>query len=117
MPDPFQIVEGPASAQALVLRVSGRLDATTAPQLAERCTDVLAPTRRLVLNLEKVSFIASSGIGALLATAERYREAGSTLHLAALSPPVDAVIRLLNLDAFLHVHASEAAALDERKAA
>jgi anti-sigma B factor antagonist len=117
MPDPFQIDEGPSSDQALVLRVSGRLDATTAPRLAERCAEAMTPTRRLVLNLEKVSFIASSGVGALLATAERYREAGSNLHLAALSPPVAAVIRLLNLDAFLHVHASEALAIDELKAA
>jgi len=117
MPDPFEIVEGPSSDRALVLRVSGRLDATTAPQLAERCAEAVASARRLVLNLEKVSFIASSGVGALLATSERYREAGSALHLAALSQPVAAVIRLLNLDAFLHVHASETLALDELKAA
>jgi anti-sigma B factor antagonist len=117
MPEAFHIVEGPSRSETLVLRVSGRLDATTAPQLAERCANALQPERRLVLNLADVTFIASSGVGALLATAERYREAGTALHLVALSPPVEAVIRLLNLDAFLHVHASEAGTFDESQAA
>ncbi|TMQ70224.1 MAG: STAS domain-containing protein [Candidatus Eisenbacteria bacterium] len=117
MPDSFEIVEGPATDQVLVLRVSGRLDSTTAPQLAERCAAAAESGRRLLLNLESVSFIASSGVGALLATAERYREAGSSLHLVALSPSVESVIRLLNLDAFLNVHATEAGALGESKAA
>lgn len=117
MPDPFQILEGPSDARVLVLRVSGRLDSSTAPMLAQRCADAAESGRSLLLNLKEVTFIASSGVGALLATAERYRETGRSLHLVALSPPVDSVLRLLNLEGFLHVHDSEAAGLDETRAA
>jgi anti-sigma B factor antagonist len=117
MPDPFQILEGPSDTRALTLRVSGRLDSTTAPVLAQRCAEAAESGRSLLLNLSAVTFIASSGVGALLATAERYRESGRALHLVALSPPVESVLRLLNLQDFLHVHDTEAAAFDEMKAA
>jgi anti-anti-sigma regulatory factor len=39
------------------------------------------------------------------------------MRLAALSPSVDAVIRLLNLDQFLTIHATEEAAMTMPKAA
>jgi anti-anti-sigma factor len=117
MPESFQILNGPADERAVLLRVVGRLDSASAPILAQRCAAVSASGRALILNLQSVSFIASSGVGALLATAEHLRESGRTMHLVALPPPVDAVIRLLNLDQFLPIHATELEALTSLKAA
>ena len=117
MPEQFQITTGPAHPSAVVLRVSGRLDSASAPQLAQRCAEVNASGRNLVLNLEQVSFIASSGVGALLAIAEQFNATHRALRLVALSPAVDAVIRLLNLDQFLSIHAGEQQALEAPKAA
>jgi len=117
MPEPFQIVNGPSDARVAVLRVSGRLDSASAGELAQRCAAIGASNRDLVLSLEHVSFIASSGVGALLAVAEQFRASGHAMGLAALSPSVDAVIRLLNLDQFLTIHATEEAAMAARKAA
>jgi anti-sigma B factor antagonist len=117
MPDPFQIVEDSSETRALVLLVSGRLNSNTAPVLAQRCADAAGSGRSLLLNLSGVTFIASSGVGALLATAERYRETGRSLHLVSLSPPVESVLSLLNLQDFLNVHDTETAAFDEMKAA
>ncbi len=117
MPDGFQITNGPEHPDTVVLRVNGRLDSGSAPLLAQRCAEVNAAGKHLVLNLEQVSFIASSGVGALLAVAEQFNGSHRTLGLVALSPAVDAVIRLLNLDQFLSIHATEAQALDGRQAA
>lgn len=117
MPDAFQIVNGPEDPRAVVLRVCGHLDSTSAPELARRCAEVGHSGRDLVLNLGQVDFIASSGVGALLAIADQLHAADRTLQLAALSPAVDAVIRLLNLDQFLAIHATEGEALATKRAA
>jgi stage II sporulation protein AA (anti-sigma F factor antagonist) len=117
MPDPFQIVSGPESDKVVVLRVSGNLDSTTSTELARHCAELARPDRSLVLNLQAVGFIASSGVGALLATAERLLESGGSLHLVALSPPVESVIHLLNLESFLQIHDTEDDAVETLKAA
>jgi anti-anti-sigma factor len=117
MPEPFQIMNGPSDARVAVLRVSGRLDSASAAELAQRCAAIGDSGRDLVLSLERVSFIASSGVGALLAVAEKFRASGHSMRLAALSPSVDAVIRLLNLDQFLTIHPTEVAAMTMPKAA
>jgi anti-anti-sigma factor len=105
------------SAGATVLRVNGRLDARSASTLTTRCAEIRAAGRHLVLNLAGVSFIASSGIGALLALVEDYRLARLQVRLAAISTPVESVLRLLNLEPFLHVDPSEEDATQALKAA
>jgi anti-sigma B factor antagonist len=111
MPDDFEISNGPTRGKVVLLRVSGRLDTLSASQLLHRCAAVRNAGQDLVLNLSAVSFIASSGIGALLALAEEFREAEASVRLAALSPAVESVIKLLNLDQFLIIDASEDDAL------
>jgi len=117
MAEPFTMHPGPSRDGITSIRVAGRLDSTGAPLLAQRCAAVAAAGSDLVLELSGVTFIASSGVGALLATAERFRESGRTLALAALPPPVDAVIRLLNLDRFLDIVDSEERGLQRGRAA
>ena len=111
MPEDFQISNGPSRGQILLLRISGRLDTKNASQLLHRCAAARNAGQDLVLNLSAVSFIASSGIGALLALAEQFREADARVRFAALSAAVDSVIKLLNLDQFLTIDATEELAL------
>lgn len=100
-----------------VLRLRGQLDARAASALTERCTLVRAEGRHLVLNLAAISFIASSGVGALLALVEECRQSHTRLRLTEVPPAVDSVIRLLNLDQFLSIDATEAASCSELEAA
>ena len=111
MSDDFQIASGPATGGTVLLRLKGRLDAKSASTLLHRCTQVREAGQNLVLNLSGVSFIASSGIGALLALVEQFRETQANVRFAALSAAVDSVIKLLNLGQFLTIDPSEDAAL------
>ena len=111
MPDDFQISNGTTKGRTVLLRVTGRLDTKTASQLLHRCRAVRSGGQNLVLNLSEVSFIASSGIGALLALVEQFHESGASVRFAALSSPVESVIKLLNLDQFLTIDPSETDAL------
>ena len=101
----------------MLLRVHGCLDASSASAFVQKCQAAQNTGKNLVLNLSGVSFIASSGVGALLALAEQVEDNSGSLKLVTLSTAVDSVIRLLNLDQFLSILPTEQDALDHRKAA
>lgn len=103
MHDAFEIREEMPGGREVVLHVRGHLDARSTPLLLQRCQCIREDGRDLVLNLAEVGFIASSGIGGLLALAQEFRDAGLDIRLAELSPPVRSVIQLLNLDQFLSI--------------
>lgn len=107
MSEPFEIVEEPGVGARAVLRILGRLDAKSAPLLTQRCAGVRAEGRDLILNLAGVTFIASSGLGALLSVTEEFRQADRQLRIACPSQAVLSVVQLLNLDQFLSIDATE----------
>ena len=96
---------------AIVIRVEGELTASTTPFLVKQCQLVREQGKNLILNLAEVTFIASNGVGGLLAMVEDFRDSGQSLRLVSLSTAADSVIRLLNLDRFFDIDASEGAAL------
>jgi stage II sporulation protein AA (anti-sigma F factor antagonist) len=107
----LRITERGFEGRVAVLQVEGRLDALTAPRFLETCNQVQARGLHLVLDLARVSFLGSSGVGALLVLVEQARERDGTLHLVALSDAARGVIDLLDLSQYLAIHASERDAL------
>jgi len=107
----FEIVDAGRRGRTAVLRLRGRLDAGTAPTLLERCAQVQAQGQNLVLNLEAISFLGSSGIGAMLVLVEQFQEQAGVVRFAALSEPARAVVELLDLGQYLTIHATEEEAL------
>lgn len=98
-------IEQRDSANAVVLAVEGRLTAAVAPQLRTAVSDLVAAGRtRLVVDLAKVDFIDSSGLGALIGALKATRVAGGDLRIAAAGEQVRQVLRLTNLDRVLHVY-------------
>jgi len=96
-----------------VVRVAGRLEARAAQELRRRCSDLREEGRlKIVINLSGVSFVASSGIGTLLALTEESKESGGSVQLAALSQAVAAVVDLLNLTEFLAIFDTESKAME-----
>jgi anti-anti-sigma factor len=113
-----QLVEAISPTGTIVLRIQGRLDADSAPKLIARCTELQNAGLSLVLNLASVTFLSSSGAGALLMLTEQFHERGSDLRLAALSGAVRSVIELLELGSSLAIDQTErdsVAALEARK--
>jgi anti-sigma B factor antagonist len=109
----FTLEEVTQSSGSVLFRLTGRLDAKNAQALVARCNDVYERgSPRVVLNLAGVSFVASSGIGSLLALTERFREVGGGLRLVEVSDAVRSVVELLNLQEFLQIDATEEAGLN-----
>ena len=112
MPDDLTLLEVEVSKGTVVIRARGTLNARSTPELLRRCRIVKDRRMNLVLNLSEVAFIASSGIGGLLALVEEFRESGLSIRMAALSVAVDSVVKLLNLDGFLSIDADETTAVE-----
>jgi anti-sigma B factor antagonist len=108
----LSIVEAEAPQGVGVLRLSGRLEARAAQDLLRRCREMKDHGRkRIVLNLAGVTFVASSGVGTLLALTEELKDSGGSVELAAPSEAVSSVVDLLNLTEFLAIHDSESKAM------
>jgi anti-anti-sigma factor len=77
------------------LRVSGELDALTAPMLAEALTE-LDLDEEIVLDLEELTFIDSVGVQTLLSFARSLN--GTALVIANPSPAIVRVLEILRLE-------------------
>ncbi len=66
--------------------------------------------RKVLLNLEQVSFIDSAGIGWLLAVHKRFQKAGGKLVLHTLPESIQLTLKVLRLDTVLCIADTEASA-------
>lgn len=104
MSDKLEIVNAGEQAGVPVLHLRGRINAQGAQDLRDQCNALRENGHaNLVLDLDGVSFVASSGLGIFLLLTEEYRSAGGRLVLAAPQGGVVQVLQLLNLDQFLEI--------------
>ena len=67
-------------------------------------------THAVLMNLEKTTYIDSSGIGWLLACHKHFVENGGILVLHSVPPRVDHILQIVRMPLVLHIAADEAAA-------
>jgi anti-sigma B factor antagonist len=88
-----------------VIRFDGRLDFLSAGDVRSRFSEaVLAGGRRLVVDLAKVTFIDSSGLGALVGGLKAARQAGGDLRIASPSAQAQSLLKLTSLDQVFRAH-------------
>jgi anti-sigma B factor antagonist len=96
----------------LVRVLDDRIDAAAAVQFRDAMrTATEAGHARVVLDLERVNFVDSSGLGAIIAVMKQLG-ADRALELAGLQPAVAKVFRLTRLDEIVKVHGAAADAFD-----
>lgn len=99
----FAIEAFPAG-RTVVLAVCGDVDIATAPHLRDRLTDAVTAYDRVVVDLEAVPFLDSTGLGVLVAAHNRAVAEGCTLVLARPQRIVKNALRLVQVDALLDVY-------------
>lgn len=88
-----------------VLQPTGRLNMVAAPAFKNLVEETVASGQtRIVIDLGQVTFVDSSGLGALIAGLKATRQAGGDLRLADVPEQVMTVLRLTNLDRVLRAH-------------
>jgi anti-sigma B factor antagonist len=98
-----------------VARVSGDLDLTTAPRLRERLVQVVVGGQpRVVLDLQDVDFVDSTGLGVIVGLLKRTRSQGGDLRLVSTRSGLRRILALTSLDHALPLAATVEEALDDR---
>ena len=95
------MLETPSEGVAVV-RLTGRLDLLSAANVRKRLGEAVAEGRRhLVVDLGEVTFIDSSGLGALIGALKSARQAGGDLRIARPGEQARVVLELTTLDRVL----------------
>jgi anti-sigma B factor antagonist len=92
-----------------VLQLGGELDTVTAGELRDRLAHVIAAgLHRLVVDLDRLVFLDSSGLSVLVGGLRAVRQQGGALRLVCTHPRWRAVLTTSGLDRVLPVYASAA---------
>lgn len=82
-----------------VLRVVGEIDVYTAPEFKSALNKtILTGASHLVIDLTDVSYMDSSGFGALLSATKQVRPKGGTVNLVGCSEAIERMLKITSLD-------------------
>jgi anti-sigma B factor antagonist len=82
----------------VIAAVTGGVDIFTVAQLRECLFELADSGRTLIVDLNRVTFIDSSGLGALIGAARRAAAHGGSLHAACARPPTRRLLWLTGAD-------------------
>ena len=88
-----------------VVRVTGELDAATAPVLRKAFVDLVEEQGSLdvVVDVSELSFIDSAGLGVLVAASRKLTNLGGELTLSAPTRAVAKVLQTTGVDSFFTI--------------
>lgn len=95
-----------------VLEISGRFDSHTAPAVREwLLSESSTAPANIVINLEGVEFIDSTGLSTLVQGMKRARELNGDIRLSGLRQPVRMIFELTRLDKVFETYITEEQAI------
>ena len=95
-----------------VVIVDGKLDTNTTPLVESEINALMeGGTKKLLVNFERISYISSSGLRLLLATAQILKGSGGELRVCSLNEMATEVFEISGFSSIIKVFASEQDAL------
>ena len=95
-----------------VVDVSGEIDVYTVPKFKEHLASLIEQgNNRLLINLEKVQYMDSSGFGALLGATKRLRPDGGALGLVGCNQVITRMLKITRLNTIFQMYETEPEAL------
>ncbi|MCB1174860.1 MAG: STAS domain-containing protein [Leptospiraceae bacterium] len=99
-------------AQTLIVYLEGRLDVSVANEVEEALAKLIDEgNTQLVLNLDQVEYMSSSGFRACIATLRKVNAKEGSLKLCAIRPSVKRIFDVIELTSLFDIYESEAEAL------
>ncbi len=81
-----------------VMKIKGRVDSDTAPELDDALTKLLQGNKnKIVLNLQNVSYMSSAGLRAMVKAYQSANKSGGDVRLAAVSEPIEVILRTVGM--------------------
>jgi stage II sporulation protein AA (anti-sigma F factor antagonist) len=99
--------------KVLCIRLSGELDHHTADELRRKAVNSIErhDIRHIVLNLEHVSFMDSSGLGVILGRYKQIKQVNGEMVVCAISPPIQRLFDMSGLFKIIRLEPTEENAL------
>lgn len=95
-----------------IVAVGGEIDVYTAPRLRDRITELVsAGNYNLVVDMEQVEFLDSTGLGVLVGGLKKVRAHDGSMELICNQDRLLKIFRITGLAKVFTIHSSEAAAL------
>ncbi len=86
------------SGDAYVVDLNGEIDVYTSPKVKDAISELIDQGHyNLVINLEKVRYIDSTGLGVLIGGLKRVREHGGTVSLVCTNPQIKKIFDITGL--------------------
>jgi anti-sigma B factor antagonist len=90
-----------------IVEVGGEIDVYTAPRLREQLVDLVADgTYHLVVDMERVDFLDSTGLGVLVGGLKRVRAHDGSLRLVCTQERILKIFRITGLTKVFPIHAT-----------
>ncbi len=81
-----------------VMKVKGRVDSETAPDLDSALTKLLTDNRnKIVLNLKDVDYLSSAGLRAMVKALKGAQGAGGDVRLASVPKPIEGILLTIGM--------------------
>jgi anti-sigma B factor antagonist len=96
----------------VIFDINGEIDLYNAPEIKEKIKDEMNKNKvNVVINLDRVSYIDSSGIGVLISSLSNLKKIGGALKLINVYASVRKVFELTKLTSFFDIYDNESDAL------
>jgi anti-sigma B factor antagonist len=97
--------------QPHVVELTGEIDVYTSPKVKDVITELIDNGHyNLVVNLEKVRYIDSTGLGVLIGGLKRVREHGGSVNLVCTNPQIRKIFDITGLVKIFGIFDDEATA-------
>ena len=96
-----------------VFQVGGEINISTSPELKKLFEK--QPSKKLIVDLEKVSYIDSSGLATLVEILKKIKSQGGTLGLAGMSEKVKSLFEITKLDKLFVISGNQQEAVSRAK--
>ena len=105
----MQLIVNDTESQLIVTVAEARIDAAIATRFKDRMKEIVARGRKpVVMDMRRVDFMDSSGLGAMIAVRKALPDA-FPLMLEGLTPNVERVFRLTRMDSVFQIRPAPAA--------
>jgi anti-sigma B factor antagonist len=105
--------EGGSQGDRTVVEVGGEIDVYTAPRLREQLVDLVADGKyHLIVDMERVDFLDSTGLGVLVGGLKRVRAHDGSLRLVCTQERILKIFRITGLTKVFPIHSSVAEAVN-----
>lgn len=103
--------EVPGKNGVRVVDLNGEIDVYTSPRVKETITDLIDQGHYdLIINLENVRYIDSTGLGVLIGGLKRVREHSGTVNLVCTNPQIKKIFDITGLVKIFGIYDSEPSA-------